>query len=219
MSRVVSKPSEQAVFLNVPFFDDSYEPIFIAIITALVCLGRDPHCVLELSDDKGRLARIWELIGKCRVSVHDLSRVGTPARFNMPFELGLAYALKTCRPASQYEFIILENRPRTVKKVLSDLDAYDAVAYHGTPRGAINAVLDKLATPGPGSFSATPFPRQVYDLWKPFMEVIRAYKKDNHFKTVFSRTMFLYIVSSARYLAGSVEFIAEKRTDIGVDPV
>jgi hypothetical protein len=83
----------RSVFLNVPF-DESYEPLFVALISALVALGRIPRCVLELPEmGSGRLARILQLIRSCSISIHDLSRVGLPVRFNMPFELGIAVAL------------------------------------------------------------------------------------------------------------------------------
>jgi len=41
--------SRQDVFLNVPF-DDSYEPLFVSLIAALVALGRTPRCVLEVPE-------------------------------------------------------------------------------------------------------------------------------------------------------------------------
>src|SRR5438093_5118087 len=83
----------RSVFLNVPF-DKSYEPLFVGLISALVALGRTPRCVLELPEmGQGRLVRILRLIQSCGVSIHDLSRVGLPVRFNMPFELGIAVAL------------------------------------------------------------------------------------------------------------------------------
>src|SRR5437773_1359790 len=81
------------VFLNVPF-DQRYEPIFVALICSLVSLGRNPRCVLEIPETgMGRLARILRLIRSCPVSIHDLSRVGLPVRFNMPFELGIAFTV------------------------------------------------------------------------------------------------------------------------------
>jgi len=39
----------RSVFLNVPF-DQAYEPIFVALITSLVALGRNPRCVLEIPE-------------------------------------------------------------------------------------------------------------------------------------------------------------------------
>src|SRR2546422_5167170 len=98
----------RSVFLNVPF-DEDYEPLFVALISTLVALGRIPRCVLELPETgQGRLTRILQLLRSCRVSIHDLSRVGLPVRFNMPFELGIAVAIS--RLSGQHQFIMLEAR-------------------------------------------------------------------------------------------------------------
>lgn len=84
----------QGVFLNVPY-DTGYQPLFVTLVTSLVCLGQKPRSVIEIREQgDGRLRRIFDLMRACRVSIHDLSRVGRPARFNMPFELGLACALR-----------------------------------------------------------------------------------------------------------------------------
>ena len=81
------------MFLNVPF-DHSYERFFIGLIASVVAVGRTPRCVLELTEyGSGRLTRLIHHIGSCSLSIHDRSRVGTPARFNMPFELGLAIGI------------------------------------------------------------------------------------------------------------------------------
>ena len=104
-------PSKQnadrrSVFLNVPF-DESYERLFVALIVSLIAIGRKPRCVLELPEQgQGRLARLIGLIGLCPVSIHDLSRVGLPVRFNMPFELGMAVAL--ARGSKSRRFVLLE---------------------------------------------------------------------------------------------------------------
>jgi hypothetical protein len=101
-------PDENAVFLNVPY-DLSYEPVFIGLVAALLALGRTPRCTLELSDrGQGRPARIFEILEESRVSIHDLSKVGLPVRFNMPFELGLAFALT--RYWGRHDWYVLESR-------------------------------------------------------------------------------------------------------------
>ena len=83
----------QGVFLNVPF-GPTYERRFVSLVAALVSIGRQPHCALEISGGgKLRLNRIFQFMSRCRVSIHDLSHVGRPVRFNMPFELGIACAL------------------------------------------------------------------------------------------------------------------------------
>ena len=103
----MARADSSDVFVNAPF-DPSYEPLFITLIGTLVLLGQRPHSVLEVTEKgDGRLQRTFERIRACRTSIHELSRVGTPARFNMPFELGLACALKLDHP-STYEVVVLE---------------------------------------------------------------------------------------------------------------
>jgi len=78
----MGETDSQAVFLNVSF-DRSYERLFVAQISILVSLGRIPRCVLEIPEEgQGRLHRILGLLQQCPVSIHDLSRVGLPARFS-----------------------------------------------------------------------------------------------------------------------------------------
>jgi hypothetical protein len=116
---MAARPDEQAVFLTVPF-DRGYERIFVALVAALVALGRKPRCVLELPAlGRGRLSLIQEHMEGCRVSIHDMSRVGAPARFNMPFELGLACALAEYRGC--HDLVILDRVPHRINVTLSDL--------------------------------------------------------------------------------------------------
>src|SRR3954464_12647233 len=100
-------PNPKHVFINVPF-DRGYEPLFITLGGALVFLGQEPHCVLEVREKgDGRLKRILDLMRTCRMSVHEMSRVGSPVGFNMPFELGLACTLKL-ENAAAYEVFVLD---------------------------------------------------------------------------------------------------------------
>jgi hypothetical protein len=85
---------EKAVFLNFPY-DASYERVFLALLAVLLSLGRKPRCTFEIADvGQGRVSRIFDRLESSAVSIHDLSRVGSPARFNMPWELGLADAMR-----------------------------------------------------------------------------------------------------------------------------
>src|SRR3979409_951354 len=92
--------SERKVFLNVPY-DPQYGPLFIGMVAALVGLGFIPHCGRESqSGGPDRLRGIFRLLSSCGASIHDLSRMEVSGtlkvpRFNMPFELGIAYALQS----------------------------------------------------------------------------------------------------------------------------
>src|SRR3990172_2297396 len=63
------------VFVNAPY-DGRYERLFVSLIAGLVALGRQPVCAVAAADaGEGRLRRILDLISKCDLSIHDLSRV------------------------------------------------------------------------------------------------------------------------------------------------
>jgi len=139
----------------------------------------------------------------CKVSLHDLSRVGNPARFNMPFELGIAYALRAYRSSQgRYLFVLLESERHRLSKTLSDLAGHDPAIHDGKPMAMISAVLDSLGPP-----RAAPSPRVVYSLWKDLMKVSRALKTEHRRDTVFSRTLFNQLVASATELAVKAELI------------
>ena len=110
----------------------------MAFIAGISCHGLTPHATLELPGGRGRLDRIADLIGRCRYSFHDLSRVQTsgPAprlpRFNMSFELGLAVAQSRQRGAA-HEWVIFEEQPKRLPRTLSDLDGTDPYIHLGDP--------------------------------------------------------------------------------------
>jgi hypothetical protein len=139
-------PDPQAVFLNIPY-DAEYEPVFIGLVAALLALGRKPRCTLELPDrGQGRPLRICQLLETAAVSFHDLSRVrSSPPRFNMPFELGLAFALK--RYHRRHHWYILEEKIGVLDRTLSDLKGTEQHFHRRRTRLAIACLLDVLGTP------------------------------------------------------------------------
>lgn len=194
------KPNEQNVFMNVPF-DKGYERQFVALIAALLALGRKPRCVLEFSErGEGRLHRIQKHLESCRISIHDLSRVGVPVRFNMPFELGLACGL--ARDKVPHDFIILEKEPHRLDKTLSDIKGHDPYIHKGSKKEIINCILDAL-----GSSANNPEPTKVYrlsdTLWKVATELKRKTGRDK----LYSRSMFHSLVSAGLELAVDDELI------------
>lgn len=137
------------VFLNVPF-DTEYAPLFLALIAGLTALGRSPHCVLEVpSGGRNRLERIFRLMESCDASIHDLSRITLSGpqdvpRFNMPFELGMAYALAQ---KVSHDFFVLEEKPFRLQASLSDLNGHDPHIHDSTPSGALRCVLNCFGAP------------------------------------------------------------------------
>ncbi len=142
--------ADRAVFLNVPF-DLKYRPLFIALIAGLAALGSEPHCVLEVpSAGRNRLDRIFELIESCGSSIHDLSRVGLSGnfrvpRFNMPFELGLAYSISR---KQNHSVFVLEQASHRLQVSLSDLNGLDPHIHDGTQDGVYRCILDCFGTSG-----------------------------------------------------------------------
>jgi hypothetical protein len=148
--RSSSAVPDYTVFLNVPF-DKGYRPLFIALVAGLTALDREPHCVLEIpSGGQNRLDRIYGLIERCGASIHDLSRVVLSGplrvpRFNMPFELGLAYGIAR---RQQHGFFVLEERAYRLQASLSDLNGHDPHVHDGTQNGILRCLLDCFGTRG-----------------------------------------------------------------------
>ena len=130
----------RAVFLNVPF-DRAYQPLFTTLVTTLVCLGQTPRCVVEIREGiRGRLDRIYNLIQSCGTSIHDLSRIGPPARSNMPFELGLACAFALA--GARHDVVVLDAVPRRLAKILSDYNGRDPLIHNNRCDDLVSCVLD-----------------------------------------------------------------------------
>lgn len=193
-------PDPNAVFVNVPF-DPSYEPLFVTLVGALVFLGQEPHCVLEVREKgDGRLVRIVELMRACRMSVHDLSRTGTPVRFNMPFELGLACALKVADPTA-YEVFVLDSRPYRIDKALSDYKGRDPLIHHGTSDGMVACLLDTFASDIPDA--AAEF-RQAARVLRKSAQLM---KRDMKAASLFRPALFRLVGAAATDIAIDRGFI------------
>jgi hypothetical protein len=189
-------PSKQAapgitlaqVFLNVPY-SKSYERTLLALTAALVAVGRFPRLTFQLPDGgQGRLQRIFALLRSCRVSIHDLSSVGLPVRFNMPFELGLACALK--EQTNQHDFMVLDRRAHRLDRHLSDLKGVDAKIHHGTVRGAICAILESLDKP-----AGNPTAADVMKLYRRMCQFVPVLKARHGNRELFSARVYGELVA------------------------
>ncbi len=151
------------VFINCPF-DVEFEPLFHAIVVAVIQCGYTVRCALE-ADDTGatRIDRIYRLIEECRFGVHDISRiehdtVNNLPRFNMPFELGLFLGARRfgARPHRDKHCLVLEADRYRYQKYLSDIAGQDIRQHDSEPAKAVGAVRDWLAASRPKS--AKPLP-------------------------------------------------------------
>jgi hypothetical protein len=196
---------DQHVFLNVPF-DSRYQSLFTALVAGLTALGRKPRCVLEIpSAGQSRLDRIYSLLATCDSSVHDLSWVNLSGRFrlprfNMPFELGMAFSLSR---QQHHRFFVLEQHPYRLQVSLSDLNGLDPHIHGGTQAGILRCILDCFGTPaGAPSFSL------LQSLALRLSRVASKLQRDQGFQTLFHPYAFRQIVDAATEFAQREDLIA-----------
>jgi len=149
---VQTRLGSKDVFINCPF-DDTYKPIFEAIVFVVSYLGFVARCALEI-DDGGevRLAKITRIIERCTYGIHDLSSVGLSIgsnlpRFNMPLELGLYLGCKFYGSSAQRKkgCLILDSEPFRYRVFISDISGQDIHSHNGDPVRAITEVRNWLA--------------------------------------------------------------------------
>jgi hypothetical protein len=197
---------QQSVFLNVPF-DREYSPLFVTLIAAVTGLGRKPRCVLEIpAAGRDRLDRIFELLCACGSSLHDLSRVSLSGplqvpRFNMPFELGIAYCL---RKHTGHRFFVMEERAYRLQASLSDLNGLDPHIHEGTQEGILGCLLDCFGTLG-----RTPAMKELKSLTAKLSRIILRLQREQSRSDPFSPHLFRRAVEAATELARLDGLIAE----------
>jgi len=146
---------DTGIFLNCPF-DESYKPIFEALVFASFECGYVPRCALEIDDAaQVRIEKIMTIIRSCRLGVHDISRTELDAtnqlpRFNMPFELGLFVGAARFGSGDQSRKIclILDRERYRFQKFISDIAGQDIASHKDDPVKAGKTVRFK-ASPTP----------------------------------------------------------------------
>lgn len=197
-TKAVPPEDEQSVFLNIPF-DVEYSPLFIALVAGLTGLGRKPRCVLEVpSGGINRLERIFSLVASCGASIHDLSRVGLSGdlhvpRFNMPFELGMAYSLSRL---GSHSFFVLEEKSFRLQASLSDLNGHDPHIHEGNPTAVLRCVLDCFRGP-----TASPPLSALETLRKRLAQITLKVQKQERVDGPFHRHFFMLVVGTATEIA------------------
>jgi hypothetical protein len=183
----------KGVFINAPF-DSAYEPLFVTLVGGVFFLQYTPHCVLEVRErGEGRLRRIYDLMSACRTSVHDMSRISAPVRFNMPFELGLACALNLANPRL-HDVLVFDAKPYRMDRTLSDYKGRDAFIHRGTCEGMIGALLDAFESSHVGASALRRATRELRDL-------AALLKRDHRAKTIFHPHLFDRLIGGAGDIA------------------
>ena len=160
---------ERQVFANFPY-DAEYAPLARALLFTVLDCGFEPRLAAERADSgEVRLAKIRELIGTCRFSIHDISRIealhsGDLPRFNMAFELGLDLGCRYFGEGALVtkQCLILERDRFRYQRVLSDISGNDIRAHNGEPEALVRQVRNWLQVVGGGKL---PSGSQV---WKRF---------------------------------------------------
>lgn len=160
------------VFINCPF-DETYRPLFLAMVFGIHALGFRARCALEIDDGgETRLSKIERLIADCRFGVHDLSRIeldranGLP-RFNMPFELGLFLGAKHYGDELQKRkrVLVLDEERYRYQQFISDLAGIDPKAHGGEPEQLLAALRLFLRTGSEHALIGIDELTELYGAW------------------------------------------------------
>jgi len=188
------------VFLNVPY-DERYEPLYLAFIAGLSGFGLVPQATVQIPLSERRLDRILGLIRRCRISVHDLSRVEldpkpprTP-RFNMPFELGLAVAWAGISSRT-HEWFVFESEPGRILKSLSDLAGTEVYIHGDEPVGVLRQLTNALARS-----KHRPTVKELLSIFQDLRAASDGLRSDLATDTLFETRPFNELVYMARYFA------------------
>lgn len=197
--RANNSPDPLQVFLNVPE-DNRYKPLLHALIFSLVCVGRTPRCAAELAGSGiPRMEKILKLLLRCKFSIHDLSRMRGGKerlpRMNMPFELGIAYAIRyVC--GRQYEWNHLEAKQHRIGKTLSNLGGFDPGIHSNKASDLISIVMEWFGSVPAGAHRKLPEKKDVIRLFLTFRRTLANYHHKYH-----TKPSFRMLVSAAAEIA------------------
>jgi hypothetical protein len=166
-------PYGRRVFLNVPF-DNNYRKMLHALICSTVCMGFVPGCALRISEmNKARMRKIIEYIEKSSISIHDLSRksgANKAPRFNMPFELGIAYILRA--KFKKGEIHVLDSNKNNFAVALSDPRDLEAKGHGNDARKLVGIVVGKILAQSPEAKKVV-FPDVAYEVFLEFRKRVK----------------------------------------------
>lgn len=166
---------QRNVFINCPF-DDTYKPLFQAIIFTVLACGFRPRCAQEEDNTADiRIQKIIRIIDACHYGVHDISKADLDpntqlARFNMPLELGIFIGAHHFAPVRHYnhnkKFIVMDSEPFRYQKFISDINGQDIKAHGLKEERVIQHVRDFLATSSRTRLSGADYLTEQFSLFK-----------------------------------------------------
>jgi len=147
------KDYDYNVFVNCPF-DKLYKKLFYAIVFTIIDCGFKPKCALEVVDSsEERMKKLFELISRCRLGIHDISRTQLDSktrlpRFNMPLELGMFFGAKNfgTRKQKLKNCIIMDSKEFRYQMFISDISGKDIKAHNNKVKKVIKIIRDWLGT-------------------------------------------------------------------------
>lgn len=203
MKRSKTAKYDENVFINCPF-DESYKPLFDAIVFAVFDCGFVARCALEEDDGSQiRVQKIFGIIAQCRLGVHDLSRVEVDRstklpRFNMPLELGAFIGAKHFGKGVQARkaCLILDSERYRYQKFISDIAGQDIKAHENNPRAVIRVVRDWLRSYSPASIPSGSVIWSRYQLFENDLPLLCKELKLNPKELIFND----YVLLVSRWL-------------------
>lgn len=172
---------QRNVFINCPF-DDSYKPLFQAIIFTVQACGFKARCAQEEDNTADiRIQKIIRIIDACHYGIHDISKADLDqntqlARFNMPLELGIFMGAHHFAPAKHYnrnkKFMVMDSEPFRYQKFISDINGQDIKAHDLKEERIIQHVRDFLATSSRTQLAGSEYLFQQHALFKSQLPVI-----------------------------------------------
>lgn len=185
------------VFLNIPY-DEGFVDLYLAYLAGISSFGLTPRATIEIPGGELRVERIFKLLAQCPWSIHDVSRL--EARFNMPFELGLAVAWAKLEKPSEHLWFVFAGGSARTRRAFSDLLGSDSYFHRSRPSGVLrelcNAFVRTERRPTIGQMT------QIFrDLKKALPAIMAAAGAKSPFTArVFSELRLLAAELTRRYL-------------------
>ena len=131
------------------------------------------------------MGRLFKLMYSCRSSVHDLSYRGAEFRYNMPFELGVAYAMS--RLEGQRKLVVVEARKRDLLKTLTDLRHFDPKMHGMRGKRAMALIYESFISP-----SISDAEEMGFRIYPRIVGTLSEYRGGK--STIFNKRSFQYLV-------------------------